>query len=225
MSEIGETDVVKHGIDARDPKPIKQLPRSLTNALRSVVNEQVQEIINNDVIRPSCSPCASPTVLVKKKDGTWRFCVDFRTLNDVNIKDAYPLPQVNDLTENLSGQYYFSTLDLASGYWQVKITDESKSKTTFVVPGGSQFEFNRISFGLCDAVPTFQRLMSRGVEGLSSDKCLVYLDDILVTGKTLDGHCSSLKVVQEFIQKVGLKLKITMLSGLAAHPVQAQLFS
>ena len=203
MSEIGETDIVKHDTDTRDAKPIKQLPRCLPNALRSVVNEQVEEMINSYIIRPSCSPWASPIVLVKKKDGTWRFCVDFRQLNDITIKDAYPLPQVTDLIDNLSGQCYFSTLDLASGYWQVKLADESKSKTAFVIPG----EFNRMPFGLCNAVPKFQRLMSRILEGLPPHKCLVYLNDILVTGKTFEEHCCNLKAVLDAIQKAGLQLK------------------
>ena len=90
LSEIGETDVVTHDINTSNASPIKQLPRRLPNALRSVVNEQVQDMITNDVIRPSCSPWASLIVLVKKNDGTWRFCVDFRKLNDIMVKDAYP---------------------------------------------------------------------------------------------------------------------------------------
>ena len=207
LSELGSTSVVKHRIETGTASPIKQLPRRLPNALRPVVDEQVQEMLKNDIVRPSMSPWASPIVLVRKKDGTWRFCVDFRKLNDVTVKDAFPLPQINDLIDTLSGQQYFSTLDLASGYWQVEMEETSKEKTAFTIPGGTHLEFNRLPFGLSNAVPTFQRLMSRVLEGLSPTKCLVYLDDVLVIGKTFDEHCTNLKEVLDAIKRAGLKLK------------------
>ena len=108
----------------------------------------------------------------KKKDGSWRFCIDFRKLNEVTVKDAFPLPQVADLVDSLSGHKYFSTLDLASGYWQVPVEESSREKTAFVIPGGGHFEFLRMSFGLTNAVPTFQRLMSLVLEGLMPLRCL-----------------------------------------------------
>ncbi len=137
-------------------------------------------MLEKEVIQPSNSPWASPIVLVRKKDGTWRFCIDFRKLNEVTIKDAFPLPQIADLVDSLSGHKYFSTLDLASGYWQVPMEESSQEKTAFVIPGGGHFEFLRMPFGLTNAVPTFQRLMSVVLEGLLPLRCLVYLDDVLV---------------------------------------------
>ena len=92
-------------------------------------------MLENEIIRPSQSPWASPIVLVQKKDGTWRFCVDYRKLNDVTIKDAFSIPQINDLIDTLSGQQYFTTLDMISGYWQVKVDENSKEKTAFTIPG------------------------------------------------------------------------------------------
>ena len=148
-----------------------------------------------------------PIVLVRKKDGTWRFCIDFRKLNDVTVKDAFPLPQVADLMDNLAGHQYFSTLDLASGYWQVLMDESSQEKTGFVIPGGGHFEFLRMPFGLM-----FQRLMLAVLNGLLPLKCLVYLDDVLVLGRTFDQHLENLDSVLQAIDKAGLKLKLSKCS-------------
>ena len=207
ISDLGSTSLAEHKIDTGNAQPIKQLPRRLPNVLKSVVEEQVSEMLQTGVVRPSHSPWASPIVLVRKKDNTWRFCVDYRKLNDVTIKDSYMIPQVNDLLDTLSGQQYFTTLDLASGYWQVKVAEDSKEKTAFVIPGGQHLEFNRMPFGLANAVPTFQRLMQRVLEGLTPNKCLVYLDDVLIIGSTFEEHLQNLKEVLQAIKVAGLKLK------------------
>ena len=127
--DLGLTTLVEHRIDTGDAVPIKQQPRRLPNSLRTVVEEQVGEMLENDIIKPSNSPWSSPIVLVRKKDGTWHFCIDLRKLNDVTVKDAFPLPQVADLMDNLAGHQYFSTLDLALGYWQVPVDESSQEKT------------------------------------------------------------------------------------------------
>ncbi len=206
--ELGLTSVTQHKIEIQDAVPVKQLPRRLPNALRPVVEEQVSEMLEKEVIQPSNSPWASPIVLVRKKDGTWRFCIDFRKLNEVTIKDAFPLPQIADLVDSLSGHKYFSTLDLASGYWQVPMEESSQEKTTFVIPGGGHFEFLRMPFGLTNAVPTFQRLMSVVLEGLLPLRCLVYLDDVLVIGRSFEQHLENLESVLKAISDAGLKLKL-----------------
>ena len=125
----------------------------------------------------------------------------------VTVKDAFPLPQVADLVDSLSGHRYFSTLDLASGYWQVPMEESSQEKTAFVIPGGGHFEFLRMPFGLTNAVPTFQRLMSVVLEGLLPLRCLVYLDDVLVIGRSFEQHLENLEAVLEAISKAGLKVK------------------
>ncbi|CAB3992853.1 Hypothetical predicted protein [Paramuricea clavata] len=125
-SELGVTTLAEHKIETGDAVPVKQLPRRLPNSLKTVVEDQVEEMLENNIIKPSNSPWSSPIVLVRKKDGTWRFCIDFRKLNDVTVKDAFPLPQVADLMDNLAGHQYFSTLDLASGYWQVPVDESSQ---------------------------------------------------------------------------------------------------
>ena len=207
IKELGTTTKTEHSIDTGGSHPIKQLPCRLPNVLREDVNRQVGEMLDSGVIRPSKSPWASPIVLVKKKDGTWRFCVDFRKLNDVTVKDSFPLPQINDLLDTLAGQRYFTTLDLASGYWQVSMERSSIEKTAFVIPGGGQFEFTKMAFGLTNAVPTFQRLMSNVLAGLLNNKCLVYIDDVLVVGKDFEEHIENLKEVFHAISNAGLKLK------------------
>ena len=207
IKELGTTTKTEHSIDTRGSHPMKQLLRRLPNVLREEVNRQVGEILDSGVIRPSNSPWASPIVLVKKNDGIWRFCVDFRKLNDVTVNDSFPLPQINDLLDTLAGQRYFTTLDLASGYWQVSMERSSIEKTAFVILGGGQFEFTKMAFGLTNAVPTFQRLMSNVLAGLLNNKCLVYIDDVLVVGKDIEEHIENLKEVFHAISNAGLKLK------------------
>ncbi|CAB3986622.1 Transposon Ty3-G Gag-Pol poly [Paramuricea clavata] len=202
-SELGVTTLAEHKIETGDAVPVKQLPRRLPNSLRTVVEDQVEEMLENNIIKPSNSPWSSPIVLVRKKDGTWRFCIDFRKLNDVTVAD---------LMDNLAGHQYFSTLDLASGYWQVPVDESSLEKTAFVIPGGGHFEFLRMPFGLTNAVPTFQRLMLAVLNGLLPLKSLVYLDDLLVVGRTFDQHLENLDDVLQAIDRAGLRLKLSKCS-------------
>ncbi|GFU07808.1 hypothetical protein TNCV_3551401 [Trichonephila clavipes] len=127
-SDIGHTTVTQHRIDTADHPPIKQHPRRLPFAKQEEVGTLLREMQENDIIEPSSSPWASPIVLVRKKDGSTRFCVDYRKLNDVTKKDSYPLPRIDDTLDTLSGHKWFSTLDLKSGYWQVEIYPEDREK-------------------------------------------------------------------------------------------------
>ena len=133
---------------------------------------QVQQMLSSNVIRPSNSPWASPVVMVRKKDGSLHFCVDFRQLNAATVKDAHPLPRIDDLLDALHGAKWFSTLDLKSGYWQVPITEQDKATTSFRTSSGQLFEFNQVPFGLCNAPATFSRLMDRVPAGLHWETCL-----------------------------------------------------
>jgi len=131
----GNCEVLKHSINVRDSKPIKQAPRRIPLHLREEV-EHIREMKQRGVIEESRSPWVSPVVLVKKKDVSLRFCVDYRKLNAVTVKDSYPLPRIEDILDQLSGNSWFSTLDLKSGYWQVKVNSEDKEKTAFSVGNG-----------------------------------------------------------------------------------------
>jgi len=148
-------------------------------------------MLSKNLISPSHSPWASPIALVTKKDGTTRFCVDYRKLNAATKLDVYPLPRIDDSLDLLARCQYFSTLDLASGYWQVGMDSDSQEKTAFVTSNGL-YEFTVMPFGLCNAPATFQRLMESVLAGVARDKCLVYLDDVLVMGSTFEEHLCNL---------------------------------
>ena len=147
---LGCTDVVKHTIDVQGHPPIKQAPLRLPYHHQEIVKEELKKMLGQNLIRPSDSPWASPIVLVTKKDGTTRFCVDYGKLNDVTCKDAFPLPRIDESLDTLARAKYFCTLDLASGYWQVEMAEEHRAKTAFCTKYGP-FEFNVMPFGLCNA--------------------------------------------------------------------------
>lgn len=201
----GRTSVVKHRIDTGNFQPIRQPPRRLALAKREEVTGLIEDMAREKVIAPSESPWSSPVVLVKKKDGSMRFCVDYRKLNDVTKKDSYPLPRIDDTLDTLSGATWFSTLDLQSGYWQVEIDEKDKEKTAFSI-GNGLWQFNVMPFGLCNAPATFERLMERVLKGLHWRTCLVYLDDIIIMGKDFDDHLKNLEEVFERLEAAGLKL-------------------
>ena len=158
QSELGTTDLVTHLIDIGDCAPIKQPPRRILFALREKVDHLVKELLEQGVVTPSKSPWGSPIVLVAKKYESTRFCVDYRRLNAVTKSDVYPLPRVDDSLDKLANSTYFTTLDLAAGYWQVLVDPPSREKTAFVTHSGL-FEFPVMPFGLKNAPTTFQRLM------------------------------------------------------------------
>ena len=195
-----------HSIPTGDATPIKQPPRRVPHALRPVIDQQVQKMIESGVIQPSVSPWSSPVVLVRKKDGGFRFCVDYRRVNSVTVKDSFPLPRVDETLDVLSGAKIFSALDLASGYWQVPVEPADVPKTAFSTSRGL-FDFTVMPFGLTNAPATFQRLMDRVLSGLNWEQCLVYLDDVLVFSHDLASHLERVERVLERIDKAGLKLK------------------
>ena len=203
--DLGCTDLIKHQINTGDAPPIRQPVRRLPLAKREEAEKAVQEMREQDVIEPSASPWSSPIVLVNKKDGSTRFCVDYRKLNNITHKDSYPLPRIDDTIEALSGAKFFSTLDLKSGYWQVPLDDSAKEKTAFST-GSGLWQFNVMPFGLCNAPATFERLMEQVLFGLPMSVALVYLDDIIVPGQSFSQHIANLRQVFERLRKAKLKL-------------------
>ncbi|MDA8031805.1 MAG: RNA-directed DNA polymerase, partial [Alphaproteobacteria bacterium] len=206
--DFGRNAQVQHQINTGDARPIRQRIRRIPPARRQEVSQLLQDMRCKGIIQPSTSPWASPIVLVQKKDGSIRFCVDYRELNSVTRKDAYPLPRIDDMLDTLAGAKWFSTLDLLSGYWQVEMDEADKPKTAFCTPEGL-FEFNVMPFGLCNAPATFQRLMDSVLAGLQWSSCLVYLDDIIVMDKTFEDHLRNLAEVFDCLRSANLKLKPT----------------
>lgn len=155
----GPTDRAQHSIRLISDTPIKQRYRPRNPAMQAVIDTEVDEMLAQGVIEPSYSPWNSPIVIVKKKDGRQRFCIDFRRINDVTHKDAYPLPQITATLDKLRGARYLSTLDLKNGYWQVPLAPDSRPITAFTIPGKGLYEFKVMPFGLHSAPATFQRLL------------------------------------------------------------------
>ena len=210
-AELGRTNITEHRIETGDHQPIRQPCRRIPFALREEIANQVQDMVEQGIVKPSHSPWASPVVLVRKKDGTLRFCVDYRQLNAATRKDVFPLPRIDDILDQLSGAQYFTTLDLAAGYWQVPLHQSDRQKTAFTAHQGL-YEFTVLPFGLCNAPATFQRLMQSVLAGLGQGRgenpyCLVYLDDVIIFSRTLEEHITHLQRVLGRIRQAGLKLK------------------
>ena len=178
---------VEHRIELTNERLFSHAPRRLSPAERQTVDKMTAEMIRDDVVEPSESPWASPIVLVNRKDGSVRFCVDYRRLNKVTKRDVYPLPRIDDLLNALEGMRYFSSLDLKSGYWQIPMAEHDKEKTAFITPGGL-YQFRVMPFGLTNAPATFQRMMDLVLAGIKWQHCLVYLDDVLVFSRSFDEH-------------------------------------
>lgn len=175
-----------------------------------VYHDQVEQLVGKmqeqGVVQPSTSPWASPVVLVPKEDGSLCFCVDYRRLNSITKKDVYPLLRVDDIFDTLDGAKYFTSLDLASGYWQVELEEEARAKSAFTTHQGL-YEFIRMPFGLCNAPATFQRVMQVILRGLEWRSCFVYLDDILVVSRTFEEHLEHLREIFKRLRSAGLRLK------------------
>ena len=176
---ISSTSLVEHEIYTEGP-PVRLPFRRQNPLVRAQEQSQVKEMLRDGVIRSSISPWASPVVMVKKKGGSMRFCVDFRKVNGATIKDAHPLPRIDDALESLHGDKFFSTLNLKSGYWQIPIREQDKEKTASHTCSRQLYKFNQLPFGLCNAPATFSRLMDHALDGLAWNICLYYLDDIIV---------------------------------------------
>lgn len=204
-NDLGLAKEVKHRIDTGDAQPVKQRPRNIPFAKRTEADRAVADMEKYGIVEPSSSPWCSPVVLVRKKDGTTRFCVDYRRLNHITKKDSFPIPRVDATLDALRGASWFSTLDLRSGYWQVELDSASKEKTAFSY-GRGLWQFNVMPFGLCNAPATFERLMETVLAGLPWETCLIYLDDVIVHAADFDSHLRNLAAVLEKFRQGNLKL-------------------
>ena len=215
-NDLGCSNLVQHRIHTGNHPPVHQAPYPSAYKQRHLIQGQVGEMLSDDVVEPSTSPWAAPVVLVRKPDGTWRFCVDYRKLNSLTTKDVYPLPRIEDALSRLDGSNYFTILDMQSGYWQVEMSPEDRHKTAFVTADGL-YQFKVMPFGLTNAPGTFQRMMDMLLAGLEWNSCLVYLDDIVIFSKTVDEHPIRLEAVLKCLLSANLKLKLKKCTFLATE--------
>ena len=198
------TPNASHLIDTGDGLPVKHKQRRVSPATQAQIDEQVNEMLKNGICRPSDSPWSSAIILVTKKDGGTRFVVDYRALNDLTRKDAYPMPNPRHILDCLCGDSYFTSLDCASAYWAVPIDERDRPKTAFSTPRG-HYEMTRMAFGLCNSQATYQRLMDNTLRGVPQAHS--YVDDILVHSPSINSHVSSLRKALKRLRAAKIQLR------------------
>ena len=206
---MGHTNATKHKIVLKDPDtpPFKERFRRIPPPQLDEVREHLKLMLDTGVIRPSNSPWCNAVVLVRKKDGSLCFCIDFRKLNSLTVKDSHPLPRICETLESLTGAAHYSTFNMNSGFWQVPMDEESKQYTAFTLGSMGLYECESMPFGLCNAPPTFQRLMQNCLGELNLTYCIIYLDDMIVFSNTPEEHLRRMRVVFNCLREHGLKLK------------------
>ena len=204
--DLGDTSTVTHRIITKTDEPVTQPFRCIPPNQFDEVKQDIRDLLQADIVQESCSPYASPVILARKKDGSLCMCVDYRRLNAQTKRDAYPLPRILVSLDASIGARFFCTLDLASGYHQVRMHEEDREKTAFIITLGL-YEYNRMPFGLCGAPATFQRLMQRCLGDLTFQMLLVYLDDILIYSPSIEHHLEHLNLVVTRLKAHHLKLK------------------
>ena len=204
--DLGLTSLVEHSIDAGDHRPIKQPPRRVPLAFASEEENVIRQLEKQGIIRESNSPWASPICLVWKKSGKIRPCVDYRRLNEITKKDAFPLPRIQDCLDAVAGAKFLSTFDLASGFHQIKIKESDIPKSAFCTKYGL-YEYLTMPMGMTNSPAAFERLMEIVLRGLQWHTCLIYLDDVLVFGASFEQHMERVDEVLTRIKDAGLKLK------------------
>jgi len=202
---MGRTNLVEYTIDTGSNRPIRESLRRHPRAHLDEIDRQVDESLQNDFVEPTASPLASNVVLVKKKDGSFRLCVDYRRLNSVTYKESYPLPHIDTCLGSMNGAVWFSTLDLRSGCHNIPIKAIDRDKTAFITRRGC-FRYKVMPFGLTCAPSVFQPLINLVLCGLTYETCLVYLDDIIVLSPDFDSHVERLEEIFRRLRAANLKL-------------------
>lgn len=208
LHELGEAKTQPHRIDTGDAHPIRQRFYRQSPHVNAEMNRQIEEMLSTGIIEESSSMWQSPVVMVKKKNGQLRFAVDYRKLNAVTKQFTFPLPRLEDVFDTIGSSQakLFSTLDLASGFWQIPMDSDTKHKSAFVTPSGV-YQWKRMPFGLVNAPASFQALMTQVLRGLNWKTCLVYVDDILVFSNSFKEHLQHLEQIFARLTEAGLTLK------------------
>nr|XP_013767485.1 PREDICTED: uncharacterized protein LOC102206490 [Pundamilia nyererei] len=205
--DVGLAKDVEHNIHLSNSTPFRERSRRLAPADINDVRQHLQQLLAAGIIKESRSPFASPIVVVRKKNGSIRICIDYRTLNSRTIPDQYIIPRIDDALDCLTGSKWFSVLDLRSGYYRIAMSEQDKEKTAFICPLGF-YQFELMPQGITGAPATFQRLMEKAVGDMHLLQVLVYLDDIIVFGRTLEEHEQRLLKVLDRLEEFGLKLSL-----------------
>ena len=195
--DMGHTKATKHKIVLKDPDtpPFKERFHRIPPPQVDEVREHLKLMLDAGVVQPSNSPWCNAVVLVRKKDGSLCFCIDFRRLNALTVKNSHPLPHICETLESLAGAAHYLTFDLNSGFWQVPMDEESKQYTAFTLGSMGLYECESMPFRLCNALPTFQRLMQNCLGELNLTYCLIYLDDVIVFSEIPEEHLQRMQVV------------------------------
>ena len=205
IKQLKRATNVKHVIDTGDSQPIRSVPYKTSYKEKELIEKEVKKMLEGNIIKVSHSPWSSPVVLVEKKDGSTRFCVDYRKLNAITKKDSGPLPLISDAIDALNDASIFTTLDCKSGYWCISLEESSKEKTAFVCHLGL-FQFETMPFGLCCAPSTFQRYMSHVLSEYMWRFTLCYIDDLIIYSKTMEEHIVHLRLIFKKIAEHQLRL-------------------
>lgn len=205
--DLGFCKEISHQIPLTDDTPVRVPHRRVNPTQWQEVRDHLQSLLRQGIVRESSSPYASPIVIVRKKDGSMRLCVDYRALNNKTRKDAYPLPRIEEALDVLRGAKYFCSLDLSHGYYQVPVCEQDIEKTAFRIGTGGLYEYIRMPFGLCNAPATFMRLMDRIFGDQNFQSLLIYLDDILIFGSTFQETLDRLDMVLTKLEEFNLKIK------------------
>lgn len=205
--DLGHYTIEKHRIKLTDQTPFRERYRRIPPAMVDEVRNHLKQMLDAGVIRESKSPFASAAVFVRKPDGSLRFCIDFRRLNERSVRDAHYLPRIDDTFDRLAGSIWFSTLDLKAGYWQVDMDPEDSKYTAFTAGCQGFYEWVRLPMGLSNSAATFQRVMETVMGSANLQSCLLYLDDIIVFSKDFEQHLKRLDDVLTKLEQAGLKLK------------------
>ncbi|XP_049329329.1 uncharacterized protein LOC111193656 [Astyanax mexicanus] len=205
--DVGLAQGVEHRIRLNDSRPFRERSRRLAPADIEDVRRHIQDLLAAGIIKESRSPYASPIVVARKKNGSVRMCIDYRTLNSRTVPDQYTTPRVDDALDCLTGSEWFTVLDLRSGYYQIPVAEEDQEKTAFICPLGF-YHFQRMPQGVSGAPATFQRLMEKVVGDMNLLQVLVYLDDLIIFGRSLEEHEERLLKVLDRLEEAGLKVSL-----------------
>lgn len=206
---LGRCKVAEHVIELEPgTKPIKQRYYPVPPFKQKILDTEIEEMLRLGVIEPSKSPWSSPVCLVKKKDDSYRFCIDFRKLNFVTRKDSYPIPYISAILDRLRNARFISSIDIKSAFWQIPLSQSSRELTAFTVPGRNLYQFVRMPFGLTNAPATWQRVVDRVLGADLENNVMVYLDDIIIISRSFSEHLQILGCVFDRLKEAGLVVSV-----------------